>query len=368
MNLERLVREIERRLEALSPEVREVVAEILREELHKERRRTPGPLAVVEVERERRVQAEALREVAEAVTHQASLQETIDEVLRQLGKLVRFDSASVALLDSDGRFRIIAARGFEDPARVVGQTYKDATSEALRGSLIPLSLADVTQEAGFSKVDDGVEIRSWAGVPLRVEGETIGMLCLDRWRIDPFDEEDLHRARAVAFSAAAAIRKEQLLVQLRRYATLMERVVRVDQAALADRDLAAVSRLTLEGALVLGGYPGGMLVLGEPGQLTVAAASGPFAAALDREAPATLHATEPHRLAPAAAVEAAAALGLPAVEQGLWVVPVSTGEHQAGTLVLIDPDGDTPDDRLLVAFASRAADAILHTIRGEARS
>ena len=51
-----------------------------------------------------------------------------------------------------------------------------------------------------------------------MEGEVIGLLCLDRHRVEPFDEEDLHRAKAVAFSAAAAIRKAQLLEQVRRYA------------------------------------------------------------------------------------------------------------------------------------------------------
>ena len=59
------------------------------------------------------------------------------------------------------------------------------------------------------------------------------MLCLDRHRVEPFDEEDLHRAKAVAFSAAAAIRKAQLLEKVRRYAALMERVVKVDEAVFA---------------------------------------------------------------------------------------------------------------------------------------
>src|SRR5207245_2715707 len=85
--------------------------------------------------------------------------------------------------------------------------------------------------------EEGAElIRSWAGIPLLVEGEVIGVLCLDRHRVDPFDEEDLHRAKAVAFSSAAAIRKAQLLEKVRRYAALMERVVSVDEAVLADPD------------------------------------------------------------------------------------------------------------------------------------
>ena len=70
----------------------------------------------------------------------------------------------------------------------------------------------------------------------------IGILCLDRHRVEPFDDEDLHRAKAVAFSAAAAIRKAQLLEQIRRYAALMERLVEVDQAVFAGRASRATSR------------------------------------------------------------------------------------------------------------------------------
>ena len=34
-----------------------------------------------------------------------------------------------------------------------------------------------------------------------------------------------------------------------------------------------------------------------------------------------------------------------------------------GTLVLLDPDGETADDRLMEAYASRAAAAYLHAVR-----
>jgi hypothetical protein len=34
-----------------------------------------------------------------------------------------------------------------------------------------------------------------------------------------------------------------------------------------------------------------------------------------------------------------------------------------GTIVLVDADGETADDRLLGAYASRAASAYLHAVR-----
>ena len=128
----------------------------------------------------------------------------------------------------------------------------------------------------FVKVEGRESTRSWAGIPLLVEGEVIGLLSLDRYRVDPFGEEDLHRAKAVVFSAAAAIRKAQLLEQIRRYAALMERVVAVDQAVFAGDPAPAVGRVLLEGAISLAESPGGLLVLEGPKGPRVAAARGEF--------------------------------------------------------------------------------------------
>ena len=83
------------------------------------------------------------------------------------------------------------------------------------------------------------------GIPLLVEGQLIGLLGLDRHRVEPFDDEDLHRAKTVAFSAAGAIHKAQLLENVRRYAMLMERVVEVNQAVFAGKGRAEVARLIL---------------------------------------------------------------------------------------------------------------------------
>jgi hypothetical protein len=52
--------------------------------------------------------------------------------------------------------------------------------------------------------------------------------------------------------------------------------------------------------------------------------------------------------------------------QELYLVPLSTEQSHVGTLALIDPDGESPDDRLMEAFASRAAAAYLFAARGRA--
>src|SRR5262245_27020623 len=249
MDSDRLLRQVEKRLADLPERERVEALDAIREEMAREKRRAREAAAKVEVERERRHEAELMREVMEAINRQSRLEETIEEVLKQLTLIVSVDSCSLALLDTGGRFRIIAGRGFPDPSKIVGLDFHDPLSDALRQHVWPVAISDVREDPRFVVIEGSQSVRSWTGIPLVVEGEVIGLLCLDRHRLEPFDEEDLHRARALAFSAGAAIRKAQLLEQTRRYAALLERVVEVDQAVFAAKPLTEVARIILDGAV-----------------------------------------------------------------------------------------------------------------------
>lgn len=355
MNIDRLLRAVEARLQHVPADTRAELLDAVREEAARARRFL-DPSDTLESERERRVEAETLRDVLEAISRQARLEETIGEVLRQLQRVVTCDSTSIGLL-RDGECRMLAARGFPDDQQVIGLRFEAPVLLEIAQRHWPVSLADVRTDARFVQMPGSGPIRSWAGLPLLVEGEVIGVLNLDRHHVDPFSDEDLHRARAVAFSAAAAIRKAQLLEQVRRYATLMEQVVAVDQAVFGRRPLPEIARAILQGALRAGGYPHGLLALDDAGILRVAAASGEnLEQALGVAVPASLR-SEPVTRVPGAEV-AGLGLGLPPTD--LLLVPLSTSETFVGLLMLGDPDGDTPGDRLLDAYASRTAQAYVY--------
>lgn len=365
MNAERLIREVEKRLVGLSESARAEVLDAMREEIGRERRRAESdPAGTIEAERTRRVEAETLREVLEAINRQARLVDTIEEVLKQLARIVVYDSCSLALLEPDGQFRILAARGFADPEKVVGLTFKDALSDEILSNPQPLSLADVTNDERFAKIPGTEQIRSWAGMPLLVEGEVIGLLSLDRHRHEPFADEDLHRAKAVAFSAAAAIRKARLLEQVRRYAALMERTVAVDHAVFTQRSSREVARIILEGAAHIGAYPAGVFVLAGNALKLAAVVGDAFAetSLVGKSAPPELDAREARRLGAERAPGIGRALGVSLPAMGLYLVPLATKDEHVGTLALLDPNGDTADDRLMEAYASRAATAYLHSL------
>jgi GAF domain-containing protein len=361
VNIDRLLREVERRLGQLPEQSRSEALDAIREEIARDRRRL-DPADTVEAERERRQMAEILRDVLEAITRQSRLEGTIDEILKQLARVVVFDSCSIALLGGDGRFRIIAVRGFPEPDKIVGLTFRNRLAEATPESPWPLTVADVDEDERFEHLPGGEAVRSWAGIPLVVEGQVIGLLSLDRHRVEPFDTNDLHRAKAVAFSAAVAIHKAQLLENVRRYASLMDRVIEVDQAVFAGRGPAEVARVILEGAAKLGDAPGGVFVLGGK-ERKVAAAAGPFAPLLGRRASEELTAREGRRLDPQAAAAAGSALGLKLGGLGLYLVPLVNGDSHVGTLALLESgDRGSDDDSLMQSYASRAAAAYAHAV------
>jgi hypothetical protein len=362
MNTERLLREVEKRLAGVGDTDRAEILDALREEFARERRWL-DPSPTIERERERRQEAEIFREVLEAINRPAGLQATIEEVLKQLSRVVVLDSCSAALSDGGGRFRVIGSRGGEPP-RAIGSVFRDPLSETAPDHPWPISLPDVQSDTQFAESEIASSAaRSWAAIPLFVEGELIGLVCVERHRVDPFSDEDLHRAKAITFSGAAAIRKARQLEQVRRYSELMDKVAAVDQAVFAGRPLDEIGRTILDGALQVGSYPGGLLVLRGKRGPELGAAVGVLSGASGNRLPAELDAELPSRLHPDGVPQLGEKLGIALPTHWMYLVPLAMGEIRLGTLALLDPDGESPDDRLMEAYASRAAAAYLHALR-----
>jgi GAF domain-containing protein len=359
MDLERLLRDVEKQMEGRDAALVAEVQDAVREAVARQRRRL-DPALTVETERERRLEAETLREVLEAVQRHGRLDETAREILKQASRLAIFDACVLALLEGDGSWRILAVRGFPEPSRAVGLRRADPLFDAVRDSELQLSVPEATADPRYQPIPGGPETGSWAGLPLRMEGLSVGLIGLGRERVEPFDDEELHRVRALAFSAAAALRHAQTLEQVRRYATLMEKVVAVDQLAFRGVPDAELAAAILEGAHAIGNYRGGLLVARTPRGARILAASGEGLEKLSgRAAPTELLVSATARLPREACEALAARLGAPLASRFLHLVPLVAETDHAATVALLDPDDETPDDRLMESYASRAAAAWL---------
>jgi hypothetical protein len=361
MNAERLLREVQKRLVGLPESHRGEILDALREEISRERRRV-DPATTVESERERRLEAEVLREVLEAINRHPGLDETISEVLKHLSRLVIFDSCALALADPEG-FRIVSVRGFGDPAKAVGSTFPAGLAEPLSENRWTMTVDDLQEDERYGHMEGVTEVRSWAGLPLLVEGQLLGLLSLHRHSLAPFDEDELHRAKALVFSAAAAIRKAQLHDHVRRYAMLMERVVAVNEAVFQQESPEKLAQVILEGALRLGGLSAGLLGLGPTGMMKVAATVGEaFDGCVGRTLPEELCVYEPVQLGPQLVERSGRGLGLKLAGREMSLVPLSSPDETVGVLMLPISGGESGYDTVMEAYASRAATAYLHAV------
>jgi hypothetical protein len=367
MNIDRVLRDVDALLADRGEELRAAVQDAFREAVSRERRRL-DPALTVEVERERRQQAEELRGALEAIHTSVRPGEALDEVLKQLSRAVAVDFAAVASLDAGGSFRILVVRGAEPEGLLDAVLSGPRVEEAAEGRH-PVGVSDAETEQAPLPLEGAPPLRSWVILPLLLEADVIGLLVAGRREMDAFTDDEVARAKAFAFWAAAALRRGQHIEQVRRYATLLEQVVLVDQCVFREESSETLARAILDGACRIGRYPGGLLVLQTDQGPTVAATSGEaFSGGAGKKPPPALVTKAATRLPPERLREAGQSLGLSLPAEPCYLVPLATQDAYVGCLTLLDPNGESPDDRLIEAFASRTAEAWRHASRQDGTS
>ena len=328
LNIDRLLRDVEGRLAAMTGAAgldearRREVMDALREAMARERLRL-DPDTTVERERERRQQAEELRSALEAVHGSVRPEESLDEVLKQLERIVQVDFAVVAAAEPGGGLRVAAVRG-ASPGGLVGALLADPRLDAACEERRAVRVAG-TEGQGALGLAGAPDLRSWVALPLLLEGDVVGLLVAGRAALDTFTDDELLRAKAVGFWAGAALHRALQLDQLRRYSTLLEQVVELGQRVFEGEDADALSSRILEGACRIGGYRGGLLVLQTPRGPVVAATSGEaLAGALHRAAPVDLASAAVRRLPAARMPDVAEALGTELPAEQVFLVPLTT--------------------------------------------
>ncbi len=181
--------------------------------------------AMEAAEREQRILAEALRDTAAALTSTLDLDEVLERILANVGRVVPHDLANIMLVE-DGLSRVVRSYGFPNgEAGAIGpaQTIPiDAVPELrqMSESGQPLLVPQVPA-SGTSPP----QARSYLGAPIRMGGETLGFINLHLTGASgqAFTEKDLDRLQAFADEAAIAIHNAQLYEQAQKTAMLEER-------------------------------------------------------------------------------------------------------------------------------------------------
>ena len=162
-----------------------------------------------------RLRAETLFAVTQALGKTLSLQDTFETILAQLQRVVPYDSSSVQVIQND-RLVIVGGRGFDDPKAMLGVGFDldDETNPSIQvlRSKRQHVFGDVSHHPHFaSQLHGGGRIRGWICAPLIFGDRVIGVITLDKFEPDFYDDDLAELVTAFAAQAATAIENARLL-------------------------------------------------------------------------------------------------------------------------------------------------------------
>ncbi len=165
-------------------------------------------IQLLEAERKNREEAEKLRDAAAFLTTSLDLEQVFNNILSRLEEVVPHDSASVMLRHGE-ELVIVAARGFAEPGRLIGQSFQaNLLFEEVRQTKRPLYLANAQQDPRFINLN--TNIHSWICLPLIVRDQVLGVLTIDNEQIGIYGAVEAHLAQSFANQAAIAIDNARL--------------------------------------------------------------------------------------------------------------------------------------------------------------
>lgn len=168
-------------------------------------------ISLLGAERQRRQEAEILRDAMAALTSNLEIGYVLDQILVQLEKVVPNDTSSLMLLENE-RLCIKAVRGFENPAELLDHCFSAADPFLLevQQTRRPICLADASADPRFQAWGNVKHIRGWICAPLMVHGRVLGVLTVDNKRFAAYGSVEIELAQAFANQAAIAIENARL--------------------------------------------------------------------------------------------------------------------------------------------------------------
>jgi diguanylate cyclase (GGDEF)-like protein len=158
--------------------------------------------------RERLVEIESLKDLLFSINKSLDLNETINRIIEHLHRIIPFDRASVQTLDG-GFLTVIGSFGYAEALlqdlRFPATGIDNPSARAI-ASRRPIICNDVEHDfEGFVKVESGIDVKSWLGIPLVYEGKVIGLFALDSGAPNFYTDQHVRIASNVAEHIAMAV-------------------------------------------------------------------------------------------------------------------------------------------------------------------
>lgn len=224
--------------------------------------------------------ADALAQLAKIVNSTLELDEVLDLALRQLARVIDYDSASVLLADGPD-LMIAAGRGFKNPDAVVGKVFRleenNISHQVMQTRQVRV-VPDVQALAEWGHDRDDLEgahtIRAWMGVPLIVREQCIGMLAVDKYEPDVYTDEDGETVEAFAAQIASAIQNARLFRSELRKRQTAAALLQLSQIVNSTLELNEVLELALDQLAQVVSFDTASILLVEGANLVIAACRG----------------------------------------------------------------------------------------------
>ena len=207
---------------------------------------------------------EATLRINEIASSAAPLPSAVRSMVRVAVNLLNADQGSIMLIDDGGQYLVLAASwGLPEEAT---QRVRVNIGESVAGRVLatgkPLLLGQVDGEAFTNFIPKAKQISSSIVVPLRVQGDAIGVLNLagseDR---QPFSEGDLRLAQLFADQAAGVIHRARLHEKAEQRSSDLMALVESSKGLLGTLDLDSLIQRVLDGGSRLAGGVNGFACL-----------------------------------------------------------------------------------------------------------
>jgi len=171
-------------------------------------------ISLYEAEQLRRQQSEILREVSFIVGSTLNVNQVLENVLSQLSRVIKYDSAAIHLVEGERR-RVIAGYGFENPTQIIGLVFptqpEHPEPEAyVIKSRCPVLIDDITES--YPNLDHPLieNSKSWMGIPLFAGKQITGLITVAKKENYAYQIEDSDVGIAFAQHVSVAIENARL--------------------------------------------------------------------------------------------------------------------------------------------------------------
>ncbi|MBP8973950.1 MAG: GAF domain-containing protein [Anaerolineae bacterium] len=222
-----------------------------------------------EIEREQAALVDALRDTSAAISSTLDLNEVLDRTLANIARVVPHDVSCIVLLQGEvasvTRSQGYAEHGLDHVLDIMRVRVDEVPNlRRMRETGQPVLIGDIRQSPDWVKPVDVHVMRSYLGVPILWEGETLGFIHLQSTTPDFFTPAHAQRLQTFAGQVAFALHNAQVYDTIQRQVTELETLRQATLELTAQLDLDVVLLELVRGAMRLLNVDGGGLYLYRP--------------------------------------------------------------------------------------------------------